>query len=233
MAYLGKIVKEFLPTEENSRNSEGAFIDMPDGRIAFVYTRYRRGRAQDGDSADLAISYSYDNGESFSEPEVILTPEDCDAMNIMSVSLIKRLDGSIGLFYLKKAKGLQCHLFMRITRDFKSFSEEYRCINEKGYHVVNNDRVRRLSDGRLIFPAGYVSTENKPPEADHHNGAKGFCWPPSTARFYISDDDGMSFKTIAEAEMPHKVLCRECDEYGDKALQEPGVIVLDDGSIYA
>jgi hypothetical protein len=233
MAYLGKIVKEFLPTEENSRNSEGAFIDMPDGRIAFVYTRYRRGRAQDGDSADLAISYSYDNGESFSEPEVILTPEDCDAMNIMSVSLIKRLDGSIGLFYLKKAKGLQCHLFMRITRDFKSFSEEYRCINEEGYHVVNNDRVRRLSDGRLIFPAGYVSTESKPPEADHNNGAKGFCWPPSTARFYISEDDGINFKTVAETEMPHKVLCRECDEYGDKALQEPGVIELDDGSIYA
>ena len=233
MATLGKIVKEFIPTDGNSRNSEGAFIDLKDGRIAFVYTRYRRGRAQDGDTADLAVSFSSDGAESFSEPKIILTTEECGAMNIMSVSLIKRLDGSIGLFYLKKAKGLQCHLFMRITDDFSTLSDEYRCISEEGYHVVNNDRVRRLSDGRLIFPAGYTSTENKPPEADHHNGAKGFDWPASTSRFYISDNDGISFSLVAETAMPHEVLCRGCDEYGDKALQEPGVIELDDGSIYA
>ena len=232
MSFPGKIVKEFIPSESNSRNSEGAFIRLADGRIAFAYSRYRFG-AQDGDVADIAVSFSCDDGESFSEPRIILSPEDCDAMNLMSVSLIKLLDGRIGLFYLKKSKGFQCNLFMRRTEDMINLSEEVRCTPEAGYHCVNNDRVRRLSDGRLIFPAGYTSTDGLPEGADHHNGAKGFVWPDGTARFYISDNDGESFNMVYETFMPHAEMCKPCDEYGDKALQEPGVIELDDGRIYA
>ena len=233
MAFPGIIVKEFIPTEENPRNSEGAFIALDDGRIAFAFSRYRGDHGHDGDTCDIAVSFSSDNGDSFSEPRVILTPDECGAMNLMSVSLIRLLDGSIGLFYLKKSRGFQCHLFMRKTRDMIALSEETLCTTAVGYHVVNNDRVRRLRDGRLIFPAGYTPTDDLPEGADHNNGARGFKWPAGTARFYISDDDGKSFDMVAETFMPHPELCKPCDEFYDFGLQEPGVIELDDGSIYA
>ena len=145
----GKIIKEFAPTKQNRRNSEGAFIRMKDGAIAFAFTRYRSGH-EDGNGADIAVSFSYDEGETFGKERVVLTYEECNAMNIMSVSLLD-LGDQIGVYYLKKEKGLLCRLFMRKTVDFISFSEEKICTDVNAYIVVNNDRVRKLSDGRVVF----------------------------------------------------------------------------------
>lgn len=224
MSFLGRLIRDFIPSNDNARNSEGAFIRMDDGAIVFVYSRYRGGYT-DGAACDLAISYSYDEGETFSDGKVILSPQQCDAMNIMSVSLMRLNDGNIGLFYLKKSKGLQCVLYMRKTKDFIDFSDEIRCISEDGYYVVNNDRVRRLKNGHLIFPAAYHEKDDDIVQ-DHdtphirHKHAK--------TQVFVSKDDGNSWEKTTEIDMPYEYF-----KHGrDAGLQEPGLIELENGSIY-
>lgn len=46
-SFPGKIVKELSKKEGNCRNSEGSFIKMKDGRIAFVYSRSQAGSGDD------------------------------------------------------------------------------------------------------------------------------------------------------------------------------------------
>ena len=154
-AFPGKIIKELAKKEGNCRNSEGSFITMDDGRIAFVYSRYQSGSGDDGDICDLAVIYSYDDGKSFTDEEIVLTAKECGARNIMSVSLLRLKNGDIAVFYMKKEKGLLCRPFMRTTKDFKTFSEEKICADEKAYFIMNNDRVKRLSDGRIDLPVAY------------------------------------------------------------------------------
>ena len=48
----GKIVCELRPSENNKRNSEGAFIQLKNGDIMFAYSRYRGGD-RDHDPADI------------------------------------------------------------------------------------------------------------------------------------------------------------------------------------
>ena len=221
---LGKIVKELAPSETNARNSEGAFIRMDDGRIAFAYSRYSSKTHNDGGACDIAVCFSLDEGETFCEPKIFLTHEDCDAFNIMSVSLLKMNDGSIGVFYLKKSRNLQCSYYMRRTFDFVSFTDEVRCISEDGYFTVNNDRVRRLKSGRIVFPSAYFALKKLTQNADHDDYSK-VLFSKAIAKIHYSDDDGATWhtsKSIAILE----------SEISGTGLQEPGVEELDDGRLY-
>ena len=49
------------PTTGNPRNSEGAMIDLADGRIMLVYSRFTGGRG-DHAKANLAARFSSDGG---------------------------------------------------------------------------------------------------------------------------------------------------------------------------
>lgn len=44
-----KWICDLAPSESNNRNSEGAFIELNDGRILFAYSRYGAGGIEDGD----------------------------------------------------------------------------------------------------------------------------------------------------------------------------------------
>lgn len=157
MKYTGKIVKEFIPDENSTRKSEGAFLRKSDGVVYFVFSHYRLSR-EDGGACDLALSVSTDDGKTFSDEKVILTCDECDAKNIMSVSMLEMQDGSIGVFYLKKSGNTDCRMFMRRTKDFTSFSDEVAVISDAGYSVVNNDKALRLKDGSIIVPAAFCDT---------------------------------------------------------------------------
>lgn len=221
---IGKIIKDYPPKSGNRRNSEGAFIRMDDGRIAFAFSHFRGGK-EDGDASDLAVAFSSDDGETFGNERVFLTPEECHGLNLMSVSLLKMQDGSIGVFYLKKSIGMQCVYYMRRTKDFITFSNEVCCLPEEGYFVVNNDRLRRLKNCRLIFPAAYIKTDKRTPTADHHDYSQ-IIFYKSVVRFYCSDDDGLTWQRLGnECAMP-------C-ENSITGLQEPGLEELDDGRLYA
>ena len=222
----GKIVKEFAPTATNRRNSEGAFIRMSNGAIAFAYTRYRAG-SEDGEGADIAVSFSFDEGETFGQEKIAFCYEDCNADNIMSVSLLDLGDGVIGVYYLKKSKGLLCQLCLRKTKDFVVFSEEKLCTSDNAYFVVNNDRVRRLKDGRVVFPASYYDVSSKPADVDNHNyHSSKWRMPPSSVWVY-SSVDGENFDVIAKIDNPFEIL----NVGGDCGLQEPGIVECD-GFLY-
>ena len=60
-----KIVATLSPCEGNPRNSEGCFLRLDDGRIAFAYSRYIGDSAHDHAACQIACIYSHDNGESF------------------------------------------------------------------------------------------------------------------------------------------------------------------------
>ncbi len=228
MGFPGYIVKEFPPSDENPRSSEGDFIKLKDGRIAFAYSRFRAGFS-DGSTCDLAVSFSSDNGETWSKERVFLTPDQCNGFNLMSVSLLPMNDGSIGVFYLKKYIGMQCKLFFRKTVDFETFSQETCCFDYPGYYTVNNQRLIRRKNGSIVIVAGYTDTSNiKMTEAFSHHQYEGFPWPAGRVAVFVSDDDGISWNRTAVIDPPWKEMCKG----SDAGLQEPGVIELDNGSLY-
>lgn len=69
---IGKIVKELIPDENNKRNSEGAFCDCGNGKILFFYSRFGGEGYADDSSSGIAVIASYDNGETFSEPRIVI-----------------------------------------------------------------------------------------------------------------------------------------------------------------
>ena len=223
MNYIGKIIKEFIPDGKSSRKSEGAFYRKDDGTIYFVFSHYR-GNREDGGACDLAVSVSTDDGKTFSDEKVVLTCEECGATNIMSVSLLRMQDGTTGMFYLKKSGKTDCRMFLRRTTDFVSFSDETEVISDRGFSVVNNDRVLRLKDGSIIVPSAFCDTSAVAADVTHENLTE-YVMPPAVAVFWKSADDGKTFFKAGKTEMPHKIFTT--------GLQEPVCAELDDGRLVA
>ncbi len=204
------------PKPGNPRNSEGSFIELANGDIMFVYSRFREG-AGDHAAADLAARFSPDRGRSWSREDHILIPNEAGA-NIMSASLLRMQDGRIALFYIQKNSLVDCRPVMRCSSDeAQSWSEPVKIVSdtERGYYVVNNDRVIQLESGRLLVPAAdHGSMESS---QDHSHFADIVC--------YFSDDGGESWSRgriapVTEPADGHRV-----------CLQEPGVVELKNGRI--
>jgi len=212
-----KLVLDLGPTKDNPRNSEGSFIRLDDGTILFAYSRYSGTHWHDHQPCDIVLIRSVDEGETWSEPEVIVAAEQMGTTNVMSVSAIRQKDGSIGIYFLIKLfedgpigehTGLYSEIGRAVSVDGKNFRVE-RCGFDapKGYYVFNNDRLVRLSDGRLAYPASKM--ENK----------DGF------ATVFISEDDGATFRV-------HDRLIRKTSAFrSPRGLEEPGLIEHYDGSI--
>lgn len=62
IAVIGKTVLELAPGENNPRSSEGAFLDLTDGRILFVYSKFLGDCGEDDASCCIAARYSSDGG---------------------------------------------------------------------------------------------------------------------------------------------------------------------------
>ncbi len=210
----GKIIKDLAPTAENQRNSEGSFIDLKNGDILFVYSRYGSYCADDNSPADLYACLSHDNGETFGEPYPLISCNDIpNATNIMSVTLRHMKNGDIGLFFLAKTGDTICLPYIiRSNDDGKSWSAPLCCCDRDGYFVVNNDRIELTSSGRLVVPCALHSTET-----GLGNGV---------LYIYASDDDGYSWKLIhSGTSLPN---CSGCHT----GVQEPGILQLNDGRLW-
>ena len=205
-----KIVLQLNTGDNNPRNSEGDFITLKNGRILFIYSHYTGASTSDHAPAYLAGRYSDDKGKTWSKEDFTVL-ENEGRMNIMSVSLLRLQNGNIALFYLRKNSTTDCIPMMRISTDeAKTWSAPIVCItDQKGYFVLNNNRVIQLKKGRLLMAVSLHQT----PEDDKFS-AKGKLFS------YYSDDNGMTWQCSAEVPNSSGIIC-----------QEPGVIEFNDGTI--
>ncbi len=215
----GRIVLDLPPGPGNPRNSEGAFVDVSDGRILFVYSRFDGASGSDHAKARLAARYSRDGGETWSGDTLIATPGEDDAMNVMSVSLLPLQSGEIGMFYLLRKSWHDLRAYLRRSGDGgRTWSEPVLCMPGAGYYVTNNDRIIRLRSGRLVMPAALHKRR------DDRNEHGALDWR-GIATCFLSDDDGRTWRESAGYVTLPVVHTRA-------GLQEPGVVELPDGRIW-
>ena len=216
-----RIIRDFAPSAQNNRNSEGSFIALDDGTILFAYSRYGSEGDDDGSVSDIYACVSADGGETFSQPYELITHGEMNATTLMSVTLMKMANGDIGMFFLAKSEIVNCLLYLiRSADNGRTWSKPVLCSENKGYFVVNNDRVIRTSGGRILIPAAKHAT---------------ICLPGSTVvddifpgELYIfaSDDDGHTFYTLTKGiTVPVSHGCTT-------GVQEPGLLELGENSLW-
>ena len=208
MKKIGKQV-HFLPTGDVvKRAGEGAFVRLKDGRILYAYTEYIGAGNEDADPARISAVFSSDEGESWGGHCVLMERRPGDK-NIMSVSFMRMLNGELGMFFLRKT-GDACVLnLVRSADEGQTWGEPVACTDEK-YYVVNNDRVIRLRNGNLLFPANL------------HAGPTG---EVSVQCYFLSEDDGQTWKSLCKPlEHPSPT--------STSGLQEGGVYEMPDETIW-
>ncbi|MBQ3079515.1 MAG: exo-alpha-sialidase [Clostridia bacterium] len=215
MRKIGKEVLLLGTFNLNPRNGEGAFVRLRDGSILYAFTEYCSESWDDHAQARISCVKSYDEGETWSEREILLT-KGANDLNIMSVSFVRMQNGNIGILYLVKSKKngkLLCMPYFRYSADeCRSWSQPVSCIPKDGYYVVNNDRIVSLVGGRIMFPAA-------------RHGETGETLKAGIAQFYYSDDYGNTWqKTEEDVYSPYQ------DSVG---LQEPGIYEYEDGRLWA
>ena len=167
----GHITALFSPDATYTRQSEGAFIRLKDGAILFAYSRFT-GTTSDNAHAEIVGRLSRDEGETWSEPRVMTTPEEFGAINVMSVSLLRMENGDLGLFLIAKASAAVYQVYLCRSRDEgASFYSRVDCLADmaQGCYVINNDRAVRLKSGRIVLPLAYHRSNHLPGEA-HMDG---------------------------------------------------------------
>ena len=214
---------DLLPSANNPRNSEGAFIARKDGSIMFVYSRFSGGTDADDAPASLARLLSYDEGETWQDGGVILTREKDGADNIMSVSLLRMLDDRMAIFYIVRHGFDNSKMYFRISDDDgETWSEEKYCaVPALGTYDIHNDRVIRTSKGRIILPTCYFRTRTNVSTDFKDIATLDF---KSQAIYFYSDDDGKSWQESNIMSIPVG--------WSKTGLQEPGVIELSPGHLY-
>ncbi len=218
MKKIGREVLFLQTGENNPRNGEGAFVRRKDGSILFAYTAYNGDDWNDHCSANISAYVSFDEGESWEGPTVLLE-KDPEAENLMSVSFLRMQDGSIGMFYIRKVTVGELILDEIVLR--RSYDEGVTwdapqvCLPSDDYRVLNNDRLVRLKSGRILLPVAV----HTPSMVD---GVMQY--QPGELQIYRSDDDGMSWTPSARITTSY-----DNDRDG---LQEPGVFELEDGTVW-
>lgn len=199
----------FLPTGDTvQRNGEGAFARLKDGRIMYAYAEYIGPGNGDHDLARISAIYSSDEGENWENKRVLMEPRGEDR-NVMSVSFLRMKNGDLGMFFLRKTGQLYRLNLVRSSDEGETWQEPVVCCDE-GYYVVNNDRVLRLKNGNIIFPANL------------HESPDGKI---SVQYYFCSEDDGKTWKKLGEP-LRHPFL------NSSTGLQEGGLFQYEDESLF-
>lgn len=196
------------PTKQFPRYSEADVAVLADGRLLLAVAR--KNGNDDFARGEIVGMFSEDDGRTWDDrPHLILAPW-ADTTDLMSVSLFRTPRG-LHLLFLARGADAQ-----RDTRAYQILSaDEGRTWADPvlvsvrpGYHIVNNARVIRSANGRILVPAAYVSGSI----SKEFNLQRVFC--------LYSDDDGRTWHESNELSLE------------GKALMEPDVAACADGSIY-
>lgn len=217
MKKIGKEVLFLSTSQENLRNGEGSFIRLKDGSILFGFTEYIGSSWDDHAEARLSFVISHDQGETWSDKQVLLE-KPANSKNIMSLSFLRMGNGDLGAFYIyKNPDGTDNIYLIRSADEGQTWSEPINCMGDfrdSDYYVLNNDRVLRLQSGRILYSA-----------ARHGICVNSSKLDPGALNFFYSDDDGATWqKTPQEIKMPFP-----SDHVG---FQEPGLYQYRDGRLW-
>ena len=217
MKKIGRQVNFLGTSEFNQRNGEGAFIKLKNGSIMFGFTEFLGNDWDDDFCARISYILSEDDGETWSEKRVLFEKPE-DAKNIMSLSLLRMNNGDLGAFYIhKNLDGTDKIVFRRSTDEGKSWSEPISCMDcleNQDYFVLNNDRVLKLQNGRILFSVAKHTVLNTTKDFE-----------PGELHFFYSDDDGKTWQktnTVFKCPFPQNP-----DGY-----EEPGLYQFPDGKIW-
>lgn len=224
MAFITKkeLTGHLAPSSDNQRNSEGDFISIDNDKVLFAYSRFSGQNHHDHDPSNIATvvydlnSYTFD-----SNAEIVKKASDFGVQNLMSVSLLRMLNGDIGMFYIKKLPNLKSQIMLSRSNDNgKTFYEDHVCcpVVFDGYYILNNNRVIRLSNNRIIIPLACHMTSCI--------DGKLYFDERGTVYFYYSDDDGYTWNRAS-------TMLTLPSTHTKTGLQEPGVIELPNGVLYA
>ena len=217
------LVCDLAPTKGNGRNSEGDFLRAPNGDILFAYSRYNTTDGGDHCPCDIALMRSSDEGETWSEPVIVARgKEDYGVENIMSVSAMAGLDGSLNFYFLVNENNNDTTIGRIRSTDGVHFTpERCDCHYPHGYYVINNARLERLSDGTIVAPA--AKHEMPTPEEAAQNGWD-FCHC-AVISCLISKDDGKTWTCTAARVTVNA-------GQNQNIMQEPGILELPNGVIW-
>lgn len=212
-----RLVCDIAPKAGNPRNSEGSFLRAENGEILFAYSAYTGVSGDDHAACNIMMIRSRDEGETWTEtPEMIAPAEYYGTKNVMSVSACPLSDGSLCFYFLIKESDGTSKIGRTVSRDGgATFTPEKIEWNvPPAYYVVNNDRITRLADGRVVAPAALHPAFN----------GKGGLYNPAMTVLLISEDDGASFYLHKGARLTHNSKVNLVH-----GLQEPGFIELAPG----
>ena len=216
MEKIGRQVLFIGTSEGNPRNGEGSFIRLKNGSIMFAYTEFMADDWEDDENAQISALISCDEGETWGEKRVLFTKPE-GSKNIMSFSFLRMNNGDIGAFYIiKNADSTDQIVLSRSADEGKSWSGPVNCLNcldEQDYYVINNDRVVKLKNSRLIFAAA------------RHTVLSGEGFKPGVVCFFVSDDDGVSWRKTETELAP--LFDNDVD-----GMEEPGLYELPDGRLW-
>lgn len=202
-------VDVYPATERNPRYSEGSVVELADGSLLFAVTEFV-GSGSDFAKAQIIARRSTDGGRTWGPARVL--QKNIGGRNVMSVTLRRLTAGSarntpIGMFYLVKNSYSDLRVFLRISNDEgRSFGKPIAVTRRPGYHVLNNDRVTRLSSGRLLVPIASTADVRK------KNHFVSWC--------ALSDDGGKTWRAG-----------KGIVDQPKRGAMEPEVIELKDGRV--
>lgn len=221
------LVLQIDPVPGNARNSEGTFVTLADGTLLFAWAKFVTDSAHDHARSQIVCRTSADDGFTWSDEERVLV-DPGEAMNVMSPSLLRLQDGRILFVYLRKEAGENATVRCRpmacySTDEMASFSAARPLSAALGYDGVNNDRVIQMRSGRLVVPVAQHRFR-MPSRAVPDRGHAPILSNPAVNVFLFSDNGETWFESLTN--------CYCCFPNG-RGLQEPGVIEMKDGRLWA
>jgi len=217
-------------TDAVPRSGEGTAVLRRDGSILLVHTRFVEGGA-DHDPAEL-VGGTLDLDAGVLREERVFFPDE-NAVNQMCAGLERLADGDLGMIFVRRTARDEDDIFFSRSRDEgETWSTPVKvnaCCDEK-FIVVNNDRLRQFTTGRIAIPVALY-----PDRSDRSR--------PCTLAMFYSDDGGVTWaisqrikileKNIAPPHALHagaeQVWKDGCEYYAKE--QEPGVEELADGRL--
>ena len=208
------------------RHSEGDLVNLADGRLLAVWSRFKN--CSDHGESEIVGRYSEDGGLTWGPIKSFVSisdPQHSSNSNLMSASLLNLSSGGrILLSYMGKEetepenkdfhRKIRSAAYARFSDDGILFSDPARVTDHDHYYVVNNARVLKLSGGRILIPTAVAL-----------DPGKELGWVKQSCRMFYSDDQGASWKpgkpcTLTPQDVPGR-------EYAQLTLQEPGLIELE------